>query len=767
LRVDRPAVPGGAPYWGRLARLGTLERVLVQFEEMIGRLAAAGLDVAPERAEALRLRARAATGGDGDDVLLAARLAKRRLFLRDPALAPLQHILFAKRHPFLESHNYSEHLDGLLEPGGGVCVLEIPRGGRGRLKPEQARIRTLFDGSAGIVREPVADFDARTIYFAYRPDRPEVDGWSSYWHLHAMDVDGAGLRRLTDGPFHDFDPVCLPDGGVAFHSTRCAVRFLCWRPQAYVLHRMEPDGSGIRRLSHANLSEWKPSLTRSGEILWTRSEYLDKGADFGHTLWSIRPDGTHPELVFGNNTPNCYSQAHEVPGSDEIVCTLMSHGDHQGPIALVDRGRGAFDTGAITIITPDTRPHYQMSRSHDDSFRDPFPVSRDHFLVSHNPDDCHLWALYVIDRYGNRELLYVDPEISSKHPRPLRARRPPPVVATSLDPDLAGRGLGQFLVQDVYQGLGAAVPRGRVKYLRVAEEIPARLERLAGGQFRADHPPFQDFYATPVHLVHGPTPSFLTRTANAAAGPLRTNHDWSELVTEVGPGLYRVREGQGWPSYVAKASLGTVPVAADGSASFLAPAGRVLYFQLLDASYNELQRMRSVVQLQPGERRGCIGCHEPRRMAPPPAAGRALLEPAQHLRPPPWGAVPFDYGEVVQTVLDAHCVGCHDGADGRIDLRGDPDPGGVPASYRALIAGGWVHHFDLTYGMRHFKAEPLSFGSLQSRLWAVLDDDDHRDVRLGEPGMRAVKAWIDLNCPLWPDYTYRPRRLAPQAARAR
>ncbi len=41
-----------------------------------------------------------------------------QLFFRDPALASLERILFAKRHPFLESHNYSEHLDGILEPGG-------------------------------------------------------------------------------------------------------------------------------------------------------------------------------------------------------------------------------------------------------------------------------------------------------------------------------------------------------------------------------------------------------------------------------------------------------------------------------------------------------------------------------------------------------------------------------------------------------------------------------------------------------------------------
>jgi hypothetical protein len=768
LLVDRPAVPGGPPYWGRIARLAPLERVLVQFEEMIGRLAALGLDVTAERARAADFRRRAAREPDPEALYLAARHAKRQLFFRDPALAPLERILFAKRHPFLESHNYSEHLDGILEPGGGVYVLHVPRDEQDRFRPDRARIQQLFDGSEGIVREPVSDFDAKTIYFAYRPEEPLVEGWASYWHLYAMEADGSNLRKLTDGPFHDFDAVCLPDGGVAFHSTRCKVRFLCWRPQAYVLHRMEPDGTSIRRLSHANLSEWKPSVMQSGRILWTRSEYLDKGADFGHTLWSIRPDGTHPELVFGNNTPNCYSQAHEVPGTQELVCTLMSHGDHQGPIALVDRTKGPFDTEAITNITPDTRPHYQMSRSHHDSFRDPYPISRDHFLVAHNPDNQHNWALYVIDRYGNRELLYVDPEISSKHPTPLRARPRPPVLPSELDAKLAEQGLGQFTVQDVYVGLDSTVARGRAKYLRVAEEVPATLETLSCGQYRADHPPFTDFYATPVHLVHGPTPSFKTRTPNAPLAPLKTNHDWPKLVSEIGPGLYRVREGGGWPSYVAKASLGTVPIAEDGSANFLAPAGKVLYFQLLDAEYNELQRMRSVMQLQPGERRSCVGCHENRDSSPTPDAGLALVQLPRPLDPPPWGTEAFDYQRVVQPVLNAHCVRCHDGREPEsTDLRGTLGADRVPVSYRTLIEAGWVHYFDFTYGMRHFKAEPLSFGTVRSRLWKVLADEDHEEVSLDEAGMRAIKAWIDLNCPLWPDYVYRPDRPGPKTAQVR
>ena len=147
LQVDRPAVPGGAPYWGRIARLAPLERVLVLFEELIERLDRQGLDVTAERAQAADFRRQAAAEPDSQALYLAARLAKRQLFFRDPALAPIQRILFAKRHPFLESHNYSEHLDGILEPGGGVYVLNIPRDEHGRCRPDLARIQQLFDGT--------------------------------------------------------------------------------------------------------------------------------------------------------------------------------------------------------------------------------------------------------------------------------------------------------------------------------------------------------------------------------------------------------------------------------------------------------------------------------------------------------------------------------------------------------------------------------------------------------------------------------------------
>ncbi len=703
-----------------LARIGIdpVAHALRQTEELADRLAARGLDVAAERVRLAALRRRAeAPASDGVDpdaalgTLVAVRRAKRGLFLRDPALAPLETVLFVKRQPFVPSHNYSDLFDAQGGPGGGVYLLRIPRPG-GRLAPDAATLVPLFETRDGVCRDPAADFDARRVLFACRESR---DG---YFHLREVRPDGSGLRTLTDGPFHDVYPCPLPDGGLAFVSTRCKARFLCWRPQAYVLFRMDAGGGDIRPLSHANLSEWAPSVMGDGRILWTRSEYLDKGADFGHTLWAIRPDGTYPELVFGNNTRFCYANAREVPETGELCCTLISHGgDLNGPIALVRRQDTVADPAAVRTLTPDVSPHFHMSWARRACFRDPFPIGRDLVLCSHAPDD--RFGLYVIDRFGNREVLYLDPALGSMAPSPFRAVPVPPVPGGAAAQPEDPERLGRLFMSDVYRGLAPAVKRGAVKWLRICEEVRAGLKLLPDGQYQKDHPAFEDWYATPTHKVRGP---------------------------------------HGWPSYVAKASLGLVPVEADGSAHFYVPAGKVIYFQALDERLNELQRMRSVLQLQPGEARGCVGCHESRLEAPAPHPTTALHRPPSVPQPPPWGAVPFSYEQVVQPVWDARCVRCHDASDAKgLDLSGARDAEKVPASYRTLIEGGWVHYFDYAWGREHDKAAPLSFGTLRSRLLSFLEPG-HHDVRVTADERRAVTCWIDLNVPLWPDYVYRPER---------
>lgn len=705
--------------WRKFDASNSVERVIRQMEAMVQRFSTQGLNVRRERAELASFHQQLAGQRQGpvnpsasEDLFFQARMAKRRLFLRAPELVRLQQILFVKRQPFVPSHNYSVILDATGGPGGGICILNIPRSG-GRLNPSQAQLTTLFSAEQGVVRDPSANFAASKVFFSYRASD---DG---YYHLYEMNADGTACQQITHGPFHDTFPCALPDGGLCFISTRCRARFLCWRPQAFVLFRMDQDRQNLKALSHANLSEWTPSVMNDGRIIWMRSEYLDKGADFGHTLWAIRPDGTHPELIFGNNTLNCYANGREVPDSDEILCTLVSHGgDLNGPLALIQAKQGRFNSHAIANITPDVAPHYHMSWARRQCFRDPVPISHDYFLCSHAPLD--KFGLYLVDRYGNRELLYLDPDMGSMSPTPLQARPRPPALGGLEGPDQALPDQGQFFVADVYQGLEPAVERGRIKYIRVCQELKADLAQLSTGEYRADHEAFQDWYATPTHKVSGP---------------------------------------HGWPSYVAKANLGLVPVEADGSAHFYAPAGKVLYFQVLDKDFNEIQRMRSVVQLQAGEKRSCIGCHEERMAAPAahePRALAALREPSA-LKAPSWGTGPFSYEKVVQPVWDAECVRCHNAEDDQApDLTGTLDADGVPASYRTLIERGWVHYFDFTWGQEHSKAEPLSFGSVQSRLWKVLKKGHYAELTPDQ--MQRVKCWADLNCPLWPDYIYRPLR---------
>jgi len=75
-------------------------------------------------------------------------------------------------------------------------------------------------------------------------------------------------------------------------------------------------------------------------------------------------------------------------------------------------------------------------------------------------------------------------------------------------------------------------------------------------------------------------------------------------------------------------------------------------------------------------------------------------------------------------------------------------------NWRCTARAGYVRYFDCNWHKQHQKAEPLSFGTVKSSLFPVLADDNHQKVKLSDNELRAIKCWIDLNCPLWGDYLY-------------
>jgi hypothetical protein len=105
--------------------------------------------------------------------------------------------------------------------------------------------------------------------------------------------------------------------------------------------------------------------------------------------------------------------------------------------------------------------------------------------------------------------------------------------------------------------------------------------------------------------------------------------------------------------------LGTAPVEEDGSAHFVVPANRELFFQALDENGLAVQSMRSATHVREGERLVCAGCHEPKHQARRPARASVLLalqRPPSRLEPDVDGSHPFSYPRLVQPVLDQHCT---------------------------------------------------------------------------------------------------------------
>jgi hypothetical protein len=232
-----------------------------------------------------------------------------------------------------------------------------------------------------------------------------------------------------------------------------------------------------------------------------------------------------------------------------------------------------------------------------------------------------------------------------------------------------------------------------------------------------------------------------------------------------------------------KRILGTVPLRADGSVAFRVPPGKALHFQLLDEQYRAIQTMRSFTGVMPGERRGCVGCHEMHSTTPvqekgtgpicrdgPKGASHKLdLSPfPPELTPPPWGTESISYERLVQPVLDRYCGECHQG-DGEArkdyDLTLRPGRGVFPEPYLTLVGHA---HYDRSVtdpdnpGIAGaLKAEnyaqsdpesyktfrPMQYLSYTSRLVELASSGKHYDVRVDPAGLRRLIAWVDANCP--------------------
>ncbi|MFP4057552.1 MAG: hypothetical protein ACLF0G_11850 [Candidatus Brocadiia bacterium] len=633
--------------------------------------------------------------GEAEPDAEALAALQRRVLLFDA-----RRLVVIQRHEIRASHVYTYHYEG-FRPGGGLYVVEP-------LDTDSEPVE-LVASPTGQILDCELSYDGKTILFSWR--RQQDEGY----HLWTIGVDGSGLRRLTDGPWHDYNACWLPDGGIAFLSTRSPQFAYCWHAPVGVVHRMDADGSNVRRLSANYLNDFTPAVLDDGRILYTRWEYVDKPAIPIQSLWTLNPDGSGLSVYFGNGvlSPGTFMEARPIPGTIKVLCTMTGHnGPTRGAIGVLDRARAGVDAqDAILNVTPDVPvPPVDQGNGNTGGSKQyscPLPLDSVRFLCAIRG------PLLVRTLDGSCQSIALEAPGNGMQwfsARPVRPRPRPPAIPSQLPQEADGSAV--LYLQDVYAGLEPHVERGEVAALRVVREMEKSV--------RID-PRYRAFgFQFPV-ISCGAT-------------------------------------------YAGKEVLGEVAVEGDGSACFRVPAGVPIYFMALDAQGRAVQRMRSFTHLMPGERQGCVGCHEPRQQVSHTALARAYARPPRELRPPEWGTGGFDYARIVQPVLDHHCVRCHQPVDPPkgLDLTGGKTDY-FSVSYDCLAREhqgrtgspyvNWIPTYN-GHEQNILEVTPKAWGSPRSRLAEVVlsghpDEDGEPRVHLDEASRRRILAWIDLNVPYY------------------
>ena len=691
----------------------------------------------------------------------AEGLVKDSPALKNP-LIDFDELVFIRRHTYNSNHYYTEYINARWTPGGGLCVLDLKTGEVRNLAPQ------LKDGV--FMRFDVS-FDAKKVVFDWKCDAQEG------YRIYEVNVDGTGLRQLTFPPadekeiqknyrarthYHhgtdDMHPCYLPDGGIAFISTRCQYGILCDSPDDFtttVIYRMDGDGKNMRKLTNSSVSEASPVVLPDGRIMYTRWEYLDKGAVSVKCLWAMNPDGSCTSEIYANDIslPPTFIYARPIPDKVNQFVTMGTPHCPQngvGTVIRLDMNKNIRTRDPMTYMTPyvDIRAEGGFSfrdeegkwsgdgRGRGPLFRDPYPLSDKYFLVSHKPagpvwTDPSAYGIYMLDETGKVDLIYNDPEMSCWVPFPLKPRPMPPVMQATRDKKLADRNLARCVVADVYHGLASA-PRGSIKYIRVFEQIPrpwASRRRWNGDGYDQQH-------------------TCITKDTHLG---LKVQH-------------------------------GVVPVEADGSAHFLVPAGGNIAFQVLDKNFMAVQTERTYVNYMPGETRSCVGCHEtPASLSAVAPAGKLLALQRAPSMPGPQpgeksGSRPLHYITDVQPVFTKHCVKCHSGEapKGKLDLSGEltdlwcksyvsliPERRRRPRGDRGLLGPVIGENHPKTGNVHYLPARSL--GSHASVLVAMLAKgkvkladpkaaqraaklaEKHKAINLKPEELLKITNWVDTN----------------------
>ncbi len=671
----------------------------------------------------------ATTDAAGRRALFDKTVALRRRIAFSNPLLDFDKIAFVKHHRSRNNHMCDQYFGFHANKGGGVYVLEDAFGSNPKVRDVLAGATVGNGRLKGKKLEPGSfisldvSYDAKEMLFAWTAAAPTSYKWSedSTFHVFKVKSDGTGLTQLTDGKVNDFDPFFMPNGRIGFISERRGGFGRCHgRPvPTYTVHTMRADGSDIIPISYHETNEWHPSMDNDGMIVYTRWDYVDRDSDIAHHIWIMYPDGRDPRSYHGNYPkkremrPWMEMAIRAIPGSHRyIAVSTPHHGQNYGSLVMIDqRKEDDFEMGQVKRITPEVpltesedRPGNAMGRGRNrrngEIFGQPWPLNEDYYLAVYDPGQRN-YGVYLVDSFGNRDLIYRDPAIACLDPIPLRARPKPPVIAPMTTQAVEDRPAGQapastatIAVMNVYDSDFKWPEGSKVVGLRVVQLFPKA------------------------------TPNANRPNIGLAAQSL------------------------------CRGVLGTVPVEADGSAHFTAPVGVPVYFQALDAKGQAIQSMKSNAYVHSGENLVCQGCHEPKNRMVKAGAKLplAVRRAPSKIKPDVDGSYPLTYPRLVQGVLDRNCVPCHT----KNKTKKAPDLTGAKGG-----RNGWSRSFEKLYrygwgksggnGAIHGNGGCTSIagkiGAKGSRLLPLLTTGKHAErlKKMPPEDLYRITLWLDCN----------------------
>jgi len=514
-------------------------------------------------------------------------------------------------------------------------------------------------GGNGDVKGLNVSHDGSRLIFSLRLfDDPDDDIVPS-WNIYEYDITTARLHRvitdsLTAEAGDDLYPSYLADGRIVFTSNRqkqSGINLINEGKPSYrglvenenqtlalVLHVMNPDGTGLRQISFNQSHDLYPQVMSQlygGKIVFSRWDHAV--TNDGIHLYSINPDGSELELLYGMNS--------HFTGSNggEIQFTGLRETENGNLMVITRPFTDTFDGGNIEIIdaarfTDDRKPVWSLaglggraqqaatvnpiindgSISVAGRYASAYPLWDGSGRILVSKSDCQLsvdgqqrpcidpylsdpdaiesaptYAIWLYDRNENTEkpIVLAESDTIFTEVVALQGRVQPPIIfdktGSELDVDQLADNVGVINIKSVYDLADTSFDACYFDQCSSATGINN----------------VQDF-ADPLNATAVQRPARFVRFIKPVALPSR-----DDVTLENPPDLantaFGLRRNRGM-----REILGYAPVEPDGSVKTRVPAGIPLALEVVDAEGRRIGPMHfNWFQVQAGDTLTCKGCH--------------------------------------------------------------------------------------------------------------------------------------------------------------